>query len=72
MDSKNIYTITGVASYSSLRPLVYRECSVVLVCYSDLGMNGLDTWIQEVRQQSYKLLVTDISDPTLRLNKLLS
>ena len=66
------YSIAGVATYSSLRPLVYRECSVVLVCYSDSGVNGLDTWIQEVRQQSWKLLVTDIFDPTLRLNKLLS
>ena len=39
----------GLATYSSLRPLVYRESSVVLLCFQDQGRHGLPAWVREVR-----------------------
>ena len=42
----------GLATYSSLRPLVYRESSVVLLCYQDQGRPGLPAWVREVRAVS--------------------
>ena len=39
----------GLATYSSLRPLVYRESSVVLLCFQDQGRPGLPAWVREVR-----------------------
>ena len=40
----------GLSSYSSLRPLVYRESSVVLVCYTTATRPGVDAWVEEVRR----------------------
>ena len=44
--------VSGLPSYSSLRPLVYRECSVVLVCYTTLGRQRVDHWVAEVRRST--------------------
>ena len=41
--------VAGLASYSTLRPLVYRESSVVLICYSSHGHGSIDKWVSEVR-----------------------
>ena len=38
----------GLPSYSTLRPLVYTECSAVLLCYTGAGLTGLETWVKEV------------------------
>ena len=39
----------GLASYTNLRPLVYSECSAVLLCYTgDTGLSGLEKWVREV------------------------
>ena len=44
-----VWDTSGLSSYSSLRPLVYRDCSVVLLCYAAGGLKGLRTWAAEVR-----------------------
>ena len=49
--------ISGLASYSTLRPLVYRDCSVVLICYSSGGLDGVKSWVDEVRKSTNAPLV---------------
>jgi len=47
-----VWDTSGSASYESLRPLVYRDCSVVLVCYSVAGLDEVKYWAKEVRQST--------------------
>lgn len=44
--------VPGLASYCSLRPLVYRDASVVLLCYSSGAQTGLRAWAAEVRRST--------------------
>ena len=44
-------------NYSTLRPLVYRDCSVVLICYSSGGLEGVKSWAKEVRKSTNAPLV---------------
>ena len=46
------FLCAGLATYSSLRPLVYRESSVVLLCFQDQGRPGLPAWVKEVRDSN--------------------
>ena len=43
-----VWDTSGLSSYASLRPLVYRDCSVVLLCYAAGGLPGLRGWAAEV------------------------
>ena len=46
-----MFVSPGLPSYTSLRPLVYSECSAVLLCYTGhTGLSGLDSWVREVRE----------------------
>ena len=44
-----VWDTSGLSSYASLRPLVYRDCSVVLLCYAAGGLPRLRGWAAEVR-----------------------
>ena len=50
--SDSVCCSAGLTSYSSLRPLVYRESSVVVVCYTTASRPGVDTWVEEVRRST--------------------
>ena len=43
-----VWDTSGLSSYASLRPLVYRDCSVVLLCYAAGGLQRLRGWASEV------------------------
>ena len=43
-----VWDTSGLSSYASLRPLVYRDCSVVLLCYAAGGLPRLRGWAAEV------------------------
>ena len=47
----------GLPSYATLRPLVYRDCSVVIICYSSGGFDGVKSWADEVRKSTNVPLV---------------
>jgi len=47
-----VWDTSGLPSYSTLRPLVYSECSAVLLCYTGAGLTGLENWVTEVRKST--------------------
>jgi len=51
-----VWDTSGSASYSSLRPLVYRDCSVVVICYSG-GLERVKYWAEEIRESTTAPLV---------------
>ena len=61
-----IFVSPGLPSYTTLRPLVYSECSAVLLCYTGDGLTSLDAWVREVSVvQSSLILTVDVKS---RLN----
>jgi len=52
-----VWDTSGLISYGTLRPLVYRDCSVVLICYSSGGLDGVKSWADEVRKSTNAPLV---------------
>ena len=51
------FLFPGLNNYATLRPLVYRDCSVVLICYSSGGLEGVKSWADEVRKSTNAPLV---------------
>jgi len=47
-----VWDTSGLPSYTTLRPLVYSECSAVLLCYTGDGLTSLDAWVREVRRST--------------------
>ena len=63
-----MFVSPGLASYTNLRPLVYSECSAVLLCYTgDTGLSGLENWVREVSEKTRIKLSFNTSTNLLHL-----